>query len=173
MRIFSAIVFTAALAAPAAAQPTVADLAWLAGEWMGEGRESEAGPPEGAARLYWTPPTDGVATYLFTWNVPKSGHVHHAISIFRDGEDGVTGHGIHYGRDFRNFEKSPWKLRLASAAERSVTFECVENCRSQTIRFAMIGPEVLEERWLQADRSKPDWIVTYRRADSGLVSGRR
>lgn len=142
----------------------VAGLDWLAGEWVGEGREDGAADAEGEARLFWIPPTDGVATSLFTWNVPGDGHVHHALTVLRDVDDGVEGQGIHYGRDFETFEDNPWTFRLADMTEHSVTLECVEHCRARRVRFSLRDDGRLEERWRPLDDDAADWIVVYARA---------
>jgi hypothetical protein len=140
------------------------ELEWLAGEWIGEGQEGDTGEAEGAAHLYWTPPLEGSMSLFFTWHAAESGHVHYAVNVFQQTEDGIFGKGIHYGRDFENFEDHPWHLKATAVDKNVVVFECLEHCRSASVSFTLLENGVLEERW-KPDRgeNKPDWIVRYRR----------
>lgn len=140
-------------------------LEWLAGEWVGQGREGDDGAVQGEARLYWTPPKEGVASYLFTWHAPQNSHVHYAFSVFREAPNGITGDGIHFGRDFENFEEHPWQLEAEAISTGFAAFRCVDHCRSQLITFTLQEDGSLEERWSDEDGSA-DWIVTYRRAEN-------
>lgn len=162
---FSAILTTIAFEGAALANDgtDISQLAWLSGAWIGEGRGGDDGKVEGVARVYWTPPLDGVISNFFTWNKPAEGHVHHAISVFHANDGAVLGKGIHYGRDFKTFEDKPWNLRLISATGASVEFQCFENCSASNLTYKLIGGGRLEERWSHADESIPDWIVVYRR----------
>ncbi len=141
------------------------DLDWLAGEWIGEGQEGDSGEVEGVARQYWTPPLEGSVSFFFTWHAEESEHVHYAVNVFQQTKNGVVGKGIHYGRDFENFEEHPWLLKATRIGSDVVEFQCLEYCRSESISFTLLKNGVLEERWIpNPDENKPDWIVRYRRA---------
>jgi hypothetical protein len=140
------------------------DLHWLAGEWIGEGQEGDNGEIEGVARQYWTPPIEGSMSMFFTWHVAGSQHVHYAVNIFQQTEEGIVGKGIHYGPDFENFEKHPWRLMVTQLGGNFVNFLCTDHCRSRRVTFTLLDDGVLEERWIQRpEENKPDWIVRYRR----------
>jgi len=142
------------------------DLGWLAGEWVGEGQEGEDGKVEGVALQYWTPPLEGSVSFFFTWHAKESKHVHYAVNVFQQTENGVTGKGIHYGRDFENFEEHPWHLSATRISSNFVEFQCLKYCRSEIVSFTLLENGVLEERWKHnANGDRPDWIVRYRRAD--------
>lgn len=157
----------------ASQNPAIADndsdideLYWLAGEWIGEGREGDDGEIEGVARLYWTPPLEGSISLFFTWHAADSNHVHYALNVFQKTSDGIHGKGIHYGPDFENFEENPWHLKATQVGRNRVSFECLEHCRSLSVSFTQLENGVLEERWkLNPEEKKPDWIVLYQRAD--------
>ena len=158
-----AIVFSS-LGSVADDPPSIDELSWLAGEWLGEGREGEDGAIQGVARQHWSPPLEGSMSYLFTWHDASSGHVHYAINVFQEADGGVSGKGIHYGRDFATFEDHPWSLELTTASETNAVFRCTEHCRSESVTFTLRNDGTMEERWrLNAAESKPDWIVVYRR----------
>lgn len=141
-------------------------LHWLAGEWIGEGREGDDGEIEGVARLYWTPPAEGSVSLFFTWHAASSQHVHYAVSVFQQIEIGVFGKGIHYGPDFEHFEDHPWHLKAMRIGNGIAIFKCLEHCRSESVSFTLLEDGVLEERWkIGPQKDKPDWIVRYRRAD--------
>jgi len=141
-------------------------LDWLAGEWIGEGQEGDDGEVEGVARQYWTPPLEGSISLFFAWHAADAEHVHYAVNVFQQTENGVVGKGIHYGRDFENFEDHPWHLKATRIDSNIVVFQCLEYCRSESVSFTLLENGVLEERWrLNPDENKPDWIVRYRRAD--------
>jgi len=165
--IYLGILFSASLGTANAGNATDIDgLDWLAGEWIGEGREGDDGEVEGVARQYWTPPLEGSISFFFTWHAEESEHVHYAVNVFQQTENGVVGKGIHYGRDFENFEEHPWHLRATRIGSDVVEFQCLEYCRSETVSFTMLQNGVLEERWKHnPDENKPDWIVRYRRAN--------
>jgi len=144
----------------------IADLGWLAGEWIGEGQEGDDGEIEGVARGYWTPPLEGSVSFFFTWHAEESDHVHYAVNVFQQTDQGVIGKGIHYGRDFGNFEEHPWLLKATRITSDYVVFQCLEYCRSESVSFTLLENGVLEERWkLNPKENKPDWIVRYRHTD--------
>lgn len=141
-------------------------LYWLAGEWIGEGREGDDGEVEGVARLYWTPPVEGSISLFFTWHAAASEHVHYAVNVFQQIESGVFGKGIHYGPDFENFEDHPWHLKAMRIGSNIAIFHCLDHCRSESVSFTLHDDGVLEERWkMDSEKNRPDWIVRYRRAD--------
>ena len=141
-------------------------LTWLAGEWIGEGMEGEGGVVAGVARLYWTPPLEGSISYYFTWHAEASAHVHYAVTVFQQTDDGVVGKGIHYGSDFENFEEQPWQLKAVNMTPGNVEFACLQHCRSESVSFSLGADGVLEERWLlDPELQQPDWIVRYRRVE--------
>ena len=145
---------------------TVEQLAWLAGEWIGEGQEGNDGELQGIARLYWTPPLDGSIAWYFTWHMADSQHVHYAVNIFEQNENGLVGKGIHYGADFNNFEDHPWQLVATQTNSSNAMFKCVAHCRADSVSFTLLDGDILEERWQQLpDSDRPDWIVRYRRVD--------
>ena len=139
----------------------LASLGWLAGEWHGFGREEGSQAPEGKAVLYWTSVTGGVLTSLFTWHVPDTGHVHHALTVFDASSGTVRGRGIHYGRDFETFEQHPWEFEISTIDRRSVTFDCVRHCRAKSVTLRLNEKGELEERWRPLKAGEPEWVVTY------------
>ena len=145
----------------------IEELSWLAGEWIGEGREGDDGEIEGIARQYWSPPLEGSVSYFFTWHSQKTKHVHYAVNVFQQVDDRVVGKGVHYDRDFRNYEDNPWVLEATTIARDIVTFECVQYCRSESVSFRLLEDDTMEERWrLNPEEGKPDWIVRYRRVEN-------
>ena len=161
------LVLGATLADGGYAATDVALLAWLQGEWIGEGYDGENGAAEGIARQYWSPPREGSVSYLFSWHVAETNHVHYALTIFeRSGED-VVGRGIHYGPDFETFEAHPWRLRALEITATSAVFECLEHCRAAGVSFRLGDDGRLEERWRTGpEHGKDDWIVRYVRPES-------
>lgn len=144
----------------------IGDLGWLAGVWIGDGRDGDDGKTQGVARLYWTPPLEGSVSLFFTWHAADSQHVHYAVNIFRQTQSGILGKGIHYGPDFGNFEDHPWSLEATKVTGNRAVFRCVEHCRARSVSFSLLDDGTLEERWKpDPGTNKPDWIVRYRRAD--------
>ena len=145
---------------------SIESLHWLSGEWVGEGREGDDGDVQGVARLYWSSPAEGSISNYFVWHSAAAKHVHYAITVFEETDDGLLGKGIHYGRNFENFEEHPWQLRATRTDPNVVEFVCVAHCRSDSVTFRLIDDGTLEERWqLQTSEQKPDWIVRYRRSE--------
>jgi hypothetical protein len=149
---------------PDVGRHSVTNLSFLTGDWIGTGRPGDDGEIEGTARIHWTAPIDGVSSYLFTWNVPETGHVHYALTVFRDEENSVYGKGLHFGRELENFEEYPWELHLIEVAPEYALFACENHCQASSVRFSILEDGRLEERWRHDVPDQPDWVVTYRAA---------
>jgi len=165
-RVFGSVVTAAiVVSAPAHTQQPISvnNMGWLAGEWIGDGRSGDNGSPTGIARLYWTPVIADVISSTFTWHDGGDDHVHYAFSVFRQVEDGVEGAGIHYGADFETFEDAPWRFQALEISDTRVMFECISNCRANSVTFTLLENDALEGRWDPVNGSDPDWITRYRR----------
>ena len=139
------------------------DLAWLSGEWIGDGRSGEEGMPEGVARIYWSPVLEGALASTFTWHIDESDHVHYAFSTFRQVDDGVEGAGIHYTPEFENFEQAAWQWRAKETSAQHFALECVAHCRAKSVVYTLKEDGSLEGRWVPIEDGQPLWITRYRR----------
>ena len=160
---FVAILMAAAGCASAGDTVSIENLDWLAGEWVGEGRDGDDGTVEGRARLHWTPVAEDSIASTFTWHSPADEHLHYAFTVFRQDGSRVIGRGIHYGRDFETFEDAPWRFEAVTMSDGVARFRCVENCRAKSVTYSLKPDGSMEARWDPMDDAAFDWVVTYRR----------
>ena len=140
-------------------------LDWFQGEWAGVGREGEDGEVAGNARLHVFLAPEGVLATTFEWRNPADNHIHYAFTVFHETDEGVTGRGIHHGRDFETFEDHPWEFRAVSLSSGQAVFECVAHCRAKSVTYKLLENGSLEERWTPLKESDPVFIVHYKRSN--------
>ena len=159
--------FCAAVLIPQAAaadENRLSVLDWFQGEWTGAGREGEEGEVEGLAKLYVSLAPEGVLAATFQWRNPADNHIHYAFTVFQETDDGVTGRGIHHGRDFETFEDHPWEFKAVALTPTKAAFDCVVHCRAKGVVYKLLEDGSLEERWTPLKKDDPDFIVVYHRS---------
>ena len=134
------------------------DIAWIAGTWAGLGPNDYSG--EELVYSVWTGPVGGTMSWTFRYYTPGNKHVHYAYTMLEETDGGVLSRGIHYGRDFKNFEKAAWVFQMTAATDTEVTFECIENCRVKSVSFELTSEGLLLEKYRTLDDS--ELLPTFR-----------
>jgi hypothetical protein len=157
----SAVVFAmfvgAAPEAGAGARASVADLAWIAGHWVGDagGDVSEE---------VWTEPAGDCMVGL--WRYVSGGRlkVYESLALVAEG-DGVVMRLRHFGPDGVGWEEKerPISLRLVAAGEGEAAFEGPGRKDGETVRisYRRAAPDALTsvlEKWMPGEpRSRTDF----------------
>ena len=137
------------------------DIAWISGAWEGVGpNDFESKEP-----IYsvWSSPIEGTLSWTFRYNTPETGHVHYAFTVVEETEDGVYARGIHFGRNFRNFEENNWVFKMVRATSNEVRFDCIENCRVKSVSFELTAEGQMLEKYLTLTEPEKESIFSYKR----------
>ena len=144
------------------AAPSITQLSWIAGTWEGDGPNHYDGSERSI--VFWTAPVEGVMSYTFRYHTPENGHVHFAYHVIEETEDGVFLRGIHYGRNFENFEETHWTYKMTDASATKSHFVCLENCRgAKDMTLELINENAFVQTYMLEDETKPPAIYTYAR----------
>ncbi|TVQ32069.1 MAG: hypothetical protein EA376_07025 [Phycisphaeraceae bacterium] len=93
---------------------TIADVAWIAGAWIGANGEHRF-------EEHWTIPAAGCMTGMFRWTVGDRLRVHELI-VLEEEAGGVTMRLRHFGMQMRPWEESALVFRLVELEEGRAIF---------------------------------------------------
>lgn len=129
---------------------TIADLAWLAGEWKGD----MAGQ---VAEETWSDPAAGAMMGMFRLLGEKKTSVFEFL-LLEEGSDGIQLRFHHVGPGYKVWEKErPLEFRLTAATDKVFTFESPDPTQSPT-------------RILYAEASPSQMIATVETVRDGRVA---
>ena len=141
---------------------SINQLSWLAGTWEGDGPTHFDGSERSV--VFWTEPLEGVMSWTFRYHTPENGHVHFAYHVIEETDEGVFLRGIHYGRNFENFEETHWTYKMTDASATKAHFICLKNCRgAKDMTLALTNENTFVQTYLLEDETKPPAIFKYAR----------